>query len=185
MYNNFHVFPSCLNGLPRSAIKNQENNITGEINTMLTIKDVLQSKSSAIWSISPHDTAYAAMEIMEEKNIGVLVVLKGETVVGIISERDLARNIILKQLSPKEVPVKKLMTKDVYCITQDKSVEECMSVMTAAHIRHMPVFEDKRLIGVITFRDIAKALLTEQKIKIQDLESYTSYCDAAAYENSV
>lgn len=152
---------------------------------MLTIKDVLQSKSSAIWSISPLDTAYTAMEIMAEKNIGVLVVIDKKNVAGIISERDLARHVILKNLSPKEVTVKKLMTKDIYCISSDKSVEECMGVMTTAHIRHMPVFEKKTLKGVITFGDIVKALLVEQEIKIHDLEGYISCCDSVAFDDTV
>ncbi|MBI4826217.1 MAG: CBS domain-containing protein [Nitrospirae bacterium] len=152
---------------------------------MLTIKDVLQSKSSAIWSVCPDDSAYKTMELMAEKNIGVLVVIDGDNVVGIVSERDLARKIILKELSSKKVSVKKIMTKDIYCITPDKSVEECMGVMTTAHIRHMPVFENKRLIGVITFGDIANALLVEQEIKIQDLESYFSCCDSVSFDHDV
>ncbi len=148
---------------------------------MLTIRDVLQSKSSAIWSVYPKDTAYTAMEIMVEKNIGVLLVIDKEQVVGIVSERDFARNIILKEISAKAVPVEELMTRDIYCVTPDMFVEECMGVMTAAHCRHMPVFEKKKLIGLVTFGDIVKALLVEQKIKIQDLESYSS-CDAASFD---
>jgi len=149
---------------------------------MLTIRDILQSKSSAIWSIGPKDTAYAAMEIMSEKNIGALLVIDDEHVSGIFSERDFARNIILKEISTKEVLVEELMTKEIYCISPDKSVEECMGVMTTAHIRHMPVFENNRLIGVITFADIVKALLIEQKIKIQDLENYSSCCDTVSFD---
>jgi len=152
---------------------------------MLTIRDVLQSKSSAIWSISPLDTAYTAMEIMAEKNIGVLVVIDKKKVVGIISERDLARHVILKELSSKEVTVKKLMTKDIYCITPDKSVDECMGVMITAHIRHMPVFEKKRLTGVITFGDIAKAVLVEQEIKSHELEGYISCRDSVAFDDTL
>ncbi|MDH3258259.1 MAG: CBS domain-containing protein, partial [Deltaproteobacteria bacterium] len=124
---------------------------------MLTIRDVLHSKSSAIWSIGPKDPAYKAMELMTEKNIGALLVIDEEHVAGIFSERDFARNIILKELSSKDVLVEELMTKEIYCITPDKSVEECMGVMTTAHIRHMPVFENNRLIGLITFADIVKA----------------------------
>lgn len=152
---------------------------------MLTINDVLQSKSSAIWSVCPDDTAYKTMELMAEKNIGVLVVIDGDNVVGIVSERDLARKIILQEMSSKKVPVKKIMTKDLYCITPDKSVEECMGVMTTAHIRHMPVFENKRLIGVITFGDIVKALLIEKDVMIQDLESYSSCCDSVSLDADV
>jgi CBS domain-containing protein len=144
---------------------------------MLTIRDVLQSKSSAIWSILPKDTAYKAMQTMAEHNIGVLLVIDGDNVAGIVSERDFARNIILKELSPKEVLVEELMTKDIYCIAPDKSVEECMGVMTAAHIRHMPVFENNKLMGIVTFADIVNALLLEQRIKIEDLENYVSFCD--------
>ncbi len=150
---------------------------------MLTIKDVLQSKSSAIWSICPKDSAYKAMEIMAEKNIGVLVVIDEERVVGIVSERDFARNIILKEIPSKEVLVEELMTRDIYCITPEKSVEECMGVMTTAHIRHMPVFENNKLIGVVTFGDIVNALIVEQKIKIEDLENYSSCCDEVAFDD--
>jgi CBS domain-containing protein len=123
------------------------------------------------------------MEIMARKNIGALVVISEESVAGIISERDLARNIILKGGSPKKVPVKALMTEDIYCITPESSVEECMGVMTSAHIRHMPVIENKKLKGVITYGDIVKALLTEQKIKIEDLESYISCPDGVCSDD--
>ncbi len=149
---------------------------------MLTIKDVLQSKSSIICSICPQDSAYEAIKIMAERNIGVLVVIDEESVVGIISERDLARNILLKEISPREIQVEKLMTKDIYCITPDKSVEECMGVMTTAHIRHMPVFENNRLTGVVTFGDIAKALLLEQRIKIENLSNYHSCSNSVSFE---
>ncbi len=150
---------------------------------MLTIKDILQSKSSAISSVTPQDTAYKAMELMAEKNIGALIVLDENSVVGVVSERDLARKIILKTVSSKKIPVEKLMTKDVYCITSDKTVEECMGVMTSAHIRHMPVFENKRLMGIVTFGDIAKALLLEQKIKIRDLESYYTCSGSVSFDD--
>lgn len=151
---------------------------------MLTINDVLQSKSSAIWSVCPDDTAYAAMELMAEKDIGVLLVIDEEQVVGIVSERDIARKIILKDRSPRKVPVRDLMTRDIYGINTDKSIEECMGVMTAAHCRHLPVFQNNRLIGIVTFGDIVKALLLEQKVKIEDLESYISCCDAPSFEDS-
>lgn len=149
---------------------------------MLTIRDVLQSKSSAIWSISPKDTTYKAMEIMTEHNIGALLVIDEDHVAGIFSERDFARNIILKRMSADSVLVEELMTKEIYCITPDKSVEECMGVMTTAHIRHMPVFEKSRLIGLVTFADIVKALLMEQKIKIESLENYHSCCDSVSFD---
>ena len=150
---------------------------------MLTVRDILQSKSSAIWSIGPGDTAYVAMEIMAEKNIGVLVVIDDESVVGIISERDIVRNIVLKEVSAKKVLVEELMTRDIYCVTPDKPVEECMGVMTTAHCRHMPVFEHSRLAGLVTFGDIVKAMLLVQQIKIEDLENYSSRCDVVTFNN--
>lgn len=149
---------------------------------MITIWDVLQAKSSAIWSISPQDSAFKAMEIMIEKDIGALLVIDGEHVAGIFSERDFARNISMKELSAKEVLVEKLMTREIYCITPEKSVEECMGVMTTAHIRHMPVFEHNKLLGLITFADISKALLLEHRISIQDLNNYASCCDSVAFD---
>jgi CBS domain-containing protein len=119
---------------------------------------------------------------MTEHNIGALLVIDEEHISGIFSERDFARNIVLKRLSADEVLVEELMTKEIYCIEPDKSVEECMGVMTTAHIRHMPVFENKKLIGLVTYADIVKALLTEQKIKIQDLENYHSCCDSVSFD---
>ncbi len=149
----------------------------------LTIKDVLQSKSSAIWSVGPQDNAFSAMEIMAEKNIGVLVVIDEENVAGIVSERDFARKLFLKEMSPRKVKIEELMTRDIYCITSDKSVEECMGVMMTAHIRHMPVFDNSRLVGVLTFADILRAYLLEQEVKIQDLEDYHTCCDSVSYED--
>ncbi|MEN8264705.1 MAG: CBS domain-containing protein [Nitrospirota bacterium] len=150
---------------------------------MLKIRDVLQSKSSAIWSIRSKDTAYEAMEFMAERNIGVLLVIDDESVAGIVSERDFVRSIVLQEKSAKEVLVENLMTREIYCVTPDKPVEECMGVMTTAHCRHMPVFENGRLIGIVTFGDIVNALLVEQKIKIQDLESYASCCDSVSFDD--
>jgi CBS domain-containing protein len=110
-------------------------------------------------------------------------VIDEENVVGIVSERDFVRNIILQEQSAKEVLVESLMTREIYCVTPDKPVEECMGVMTTAHCRHMPVFENSRLIGIVTFGDIVNALLLEQKIKIHDLENYASCCDSVSFED--
>lgn len=151
---------------------------------MLQIRDVLRSKSSAIWSITPKDTAYKALEIMDEKDIGALLVIDDEKIVGIISERDFARNIILKGRSSRETLVEELMTKEIYSMSPDKSVEECMGVMTSAHCRHMPIFENNRLVGMVTFGDIVKALFVQQKIKIQDLENYISGCESVSVDDN-
>ena len=152
---------------------------------MLKIKDVLQSKSSAIWSIEPDDTAYKAIELMAEKGIGALIVMDEGVAVGIFSERDYARKVILKGKSSKDTPVKELMTADLYCINSDKLVEECMALMTKAHIRHMPVYENKRLAGIVTFGDIVNAVIVDQKVKIQDLETYIKGCEAVDFDDTL
>ena len=146
---------------------------------MLTVREVLRSKTSAIWSISAEDTVYKALEIMAEKDIGALMVLDGEKVTGIFTERDYARKVVLKGKSSKDITVGELMTRELYCIDPDKSVEECMAIMIAAHCRHMPVFENKKLAGIVTFGDIVNAVIVVQKVKIQDLETYISGCDTS------
>lgn len=152
---------------------------------MLKIKDVLQSKSSAIWSIEPDDTAYKALEIMAEKEIGALLVMDGGAVVGIFSERDYARKVVLEGKSSKDTPVRDLMTANLYCINSDKTVEECMALMTKAHVRHMPVYENKRLAGIVTFGDIVNAVIVDHKVKIQDLETYIKGCEAVDFDDTL
>lgn len=150
---------------------------------MLKIKDVLQSKSSAIWSVEPNDTAYSAIELMAEKNIGALIVMDGGIVVGIFSERDYVRKVVLKGKSSRNTPVRELMTSDLYCINSDKEVEECMALMTRAHIRHMPVYNNKVFAGIVTFGDIVNAVIVDQKVKIQDLETYIKGCEAVDFDD--
>jgi CBS domain-containing protein len=139
---------------------------------MLKIKEVLASKSSTVWSISPQDTIFKALEVMAEKNIGALIVIDKGKVAGIFSERDYARKVSLKGKSSRDTTVEELMTRDVYSITPDMTVEEGMALMIKAHCRHLPVYDNNELIGVITIGDIATALINHQKVKISDLENY-------------
>jgi CBS domain-containing protein len=111
---------------------------------------------------------------MAEKDIGALLVIKDGRLVGIFSERDYARKVILKGKSSKETTVGELMTTRVYSITPDMSVEECMALMTESRSRHMPVLENDKLIGIVTIGDVVNAIITEQKVIIKDLESYIS-----------
>ena len=141
---------------------------------MIKINDVLQSKSKDIWTVHSRETAYYALEIMAEKNIGALLVIDDEKIVGIFSERDYARKVILKGKSSRETPVSELMTKEVYSISPDKSVEECLALMTAAQCRHMPVFEKDKLVGFVSMGDVVYALISEKNITIQDLKNYIS-----------
>ncbi len=141
---------------------------------MIKIADVLNNKSSDICSITSHETAYRALEIMAEKNIGALLVIDEEQLVGIFSERDYARKVILKGKSSKETTVGELMTRPVLSVNPQMSIEECMALITVSHHRHMPVIEDGKLIGIISIGDVVNAIITTQKIEIQDLKNYIS-----------
>lgn len=139
---------------------------------MKTIKQLLSEKGANIYSISPDATVYQALQLLAEKDIGALLVIEDESVVGIISERDYARKVILSGKSSKDTYVKDIMTPDVICINLAQSVEECMAIMTQKHIRHLPVLEGSRLMGVISIGDVVKSIITEQGFLIDHLVSY-------------
>ena len=139
---------------------------------MLTIKHVMKSKENHIWSIRPKATAYEALSLLAEKDIGALLVIDGEKLVGIFSERDYACKVILKGKASKETFIEELMTRDIYSITPDNSVEECMALMTVARCRHLPVMENDKLIGLVTIGDLVNAIITDKEITIEDLKKY-------------
>jgi CBS domain-containing protein len=141
---------------------------------MGTIKQILQKKGNDVWSIGPQVTAFEALEIMAEKNIGALLVVDEGKLVGIFSERDYARKVILKGKSSKGTPVYELMSTNVFYITPDRTIEDCMALMSAKHIRHLPVLENDKLVGIVTIRDVVKQIISDQEITIQDLENYIS-----------
>ena len=151
---------------------------------MMKINEVLQSKSKDIWTIHSRETAYYALEIMAEKNIGALLVIDDEKIVGIFSERDYARKVILKGKSSKEISISKLMSKEVYSISPDKSVEEGLALMTAAQCRHMPVIENGKLVGFVSMGDVVNAIISEKTITIQDLNNYISGGEYVSVENN-
>jgi CBS domain-containing protein len=139
---------------------------------VLKIKDILDRKGSNVWTISPEATVFESLEFMAEKDIGALLVMHREKVVGVFSERDYARKVILKGKSSKETKVGELMTSPVYTITPEKDVEECMALMTKTRARHIPVMEGERLVGIVSIGDVVNAIISEQKVKIHDLENY-------------
>jgi CBS domain-containing protein len=151
---------------------------------MLKVQDVLRSKSKNIWSVSSRETTYRALEILAEKDIGALMVIDDGKLAGIFSERDYARKVILKGKSSRETSVGELMTREVYSITPDKTVDECMALMTTIRCRHMPVFENNQLIGVVTIGDVVNAIINEQQIKIQDLEKYITGSEYVAVDDN-
>ena len=139
---------------------------------MLKITDVLKTRDDNIWSIASQETAYKALEIMANKDIGALLVIDEEQLVGIFSERDYTRKVILKGKSSKKTTVGELMNSPVFTISPEKSIEECMFLMTAKHFRHIPVIESGKLIGVVSIRDVVSAIITTQKVEIEDLRTY-------------
>ncbi len=145
---------------------------------MKAVRDVLEDKGYDVWSIGPEASVFDAIKLMSEKEVGVLLVLEGEKLVGIISERDYTRKVILKGRSSKETPVKAIMSSPVICTGADNPIEGCMALMTARNIRHLPVLEDDQLIGVVSLGDLVKVIISEQESQIQGLESYILYHDS-------
>ncbi|MDA8083042.1 MAG: CBS domain-containing protein [Nitrospiraceae bacterium] len=139
---------------------------------MTTVKQILDTKGRNYWSVAPKATVYEALQLMADKDIGALMVVEGRKVVGIFSERDYARKVILKGRSSKEMRVSELMTSPVFAVTPDHSVEDCMALMTAKKLRHLPVIDDNVLSGVISIGDVISAYISAQKITIRDLESF-------------
>src|SRR6266436_5464901 len=141
---------------------------------MSTIKQILDTKGYAVWSIHPQESVFAAIEQMAEKEVGALVVLEGEALVGIISERDYARKVILKGRSSHETAVRDIMTPHVICVRLDQSIEQCMTIVTERRIRHLPVLDSGQLVGIISIGDLVKTIIAEQQFIIEQLEHYIS-----------
>ncbi|MEN6561240.1 MAG: CBS domain-containing protein [Acidobacteriota bacterium] len=139
---------------------------------MITVKDILDQKGHKAWTIGPEAKVFEALELMAQKDIGALVVIDKDEVVGIISERDYARKIILMGRQSQDTPVRDIMTREVYGVRDDTTAEECMALMTDKRIRHLPVRKAGRLDGVISIGDVVKAIITDQKIEIENLGNY-------------
>jgi len=139
---------------------------------MITVGDLLKTKGGENWSVSPQASVYEALEIMADKNVGALLVIEEKRLVGIFSERDYARKVILKGKASKDTPVSELMTKAVLYATPKNTLEECMALMSSKHIRHLPVLDNDRIAGIITLGDVVKRIISDQKLTISELENY-------------
>jgi len=142
---------------------------------MRTVTELLKSKPHAgVHTIAPAASVYDALKLMADKSVGALLVMEGERIVGIITERDYARKVILMSRSSKETPVRDIMTADVMYVRPDQTNEDCMVLMTENRLRHLPVVEGGRLVGLLSIGDLVKDIISEQKFIIEQLEHYIS-----------
>ena len=139
---------------------------------MIKVKDILNSKGQAHWHVKPDNTVFEALEKMAEKEIGAILVVDNEKLVGIFSERDYARKIVLHGFASKSSKVGDFMSKAVIYVNPDTDIYDCMALMTSKHIRHLPVLENDELKGVVSIGDVVNQIIQQQNVTIKDLENY-------------
>lgn len=139
---------------------------------MTTVKDILQHKGNVVWSVRPDESVFDALKLMAEKDIGGLAVMEGDRLVGIITERDYARKVVLQGRSSKTTPVAEVMTKQVLFVGRERTIDECLALMTEKRLRHLPVLENGKVVGVISIGDLVKTIIDEQQLLIDRLQQY-------------
>lgn len=139
---------------------------------MKTVKEILENKGKEIWSVSPETTVFDALKLMADKKIGAVLVIKDDKVVGIMSERDYARKVALHGKSSVQLTVNEIMSDKVLYVDIAQSVEECLALMINKRVRHLPVFEDEKLVGFISIGDVVKAQIDEKEFVIDQLVNY-------------
>lgn len=139
---------------------------------MKTVRQLLQAKGDTVYSIAPDARVYEALKLMAEKEVGALVVLADGALAGILSERDYARKVILHGKSSHDIPVREIMTANVVTVNPGQTVDQCMALMTNNRIRHLPVVESGKLVGLVSIGDLVKELIAEQEQTIRQLETY-------------
>jgi CBS domain-containing protein len=147
---------------------NMNIEISGKVSSILAHK-----RASAVWSIGPNAMVFDAIQLMDEKNVGALPVVDNKTLVGVVSERDYTRKIIVKGRSSKDTPVSDIMTKELLTVNPGDSVAECMRIMTEKRVRHLPVLEGTKLVGILSIGDVVNWLMSAQKAMIDNLERYS------------
>jgi CBS domain-containing protein len=153
--------------LPRaSAFQDEED-------AMKTVKHILEAKGAEVHTVGPNDSVLDALERMAEKEVGALVITEASgQIVGLLSERDYARKVVLLGRISKETPTRDIMTAEVVCVAPEQSVDTCMGLMTRKHIRHLPVVSEDRLVGIVSIGDVVKAVIDDQKFAIDELQHY-------------
>jgi len=139
---------------------------------MKTVQHVLEMKGSAVHTVSPQTSVFDALRVMAQHDVGALVVIEGGRLVGILSERDYARKVVLLGRVSRETPVREIMTPEVVRVSPQDGVEACMALMTQRRIRHLPVLEGDRLAGIVSIGDVVKSIIGEQQFTIEQLQRY-------------
>ncbi len=139
---------------------------------MTTVRDLLKVKGNAVWSVLPDTTVFEALELMSDRNIGAVLVMEGVTLIGIVSERDYARKVEMEGRTARGTTVREIMTRRVLTVQPDQTVEDCMALMTEHRMRHLPVMQNGRVLGLISIGDVVKAIISEQEFMIGQLETY-------------
>jgi len=139
---------------------------------MNKVQQILKSKDNHVWTISKHSTVFDGLKLMAEKKIGSLIVIEDGQVVGIFTERDYARKVGPERRNPEDTRIEEVMTRELITIDLNKTVNECMALMTDNHIRHLPVMDDGRLVGIISAGDVVKDIIEELEFHVEQLTSY-------------
>jgi CBS domain-containing protein len=142
------------------------------MNPNSTIHEILNHKGNQVWSVAPDCTVFDAIQLMADKNVGALLVIEEERLLGVISERDYTRKVALKGKSSKQTAVKDIISGELFQVTPDHTVEDCMRLMTTHRIRHLPVLEGERIVGVISIGDLVNWIISAQTSTIQQLQTY-------------
>ena len=141
---------------------------------MSIVREILKLKGATIWSVAPEHKVFDTLQLMAEKNVGAVLVLEGTTIAGIFSERDFARRCAKGAVNPTEVPVKDMMTSKLIFVSPTQTTEECMALMTTRRIRHLPVMEEGKLVGLISIGDVVNRIIEDHKFSITQLERYVT-----------
>lgn len=139
---------------------------------MNTVRSMLKEKGHFVWSTSPDATVYDALKILADRDIGALLVVEAGKVIGVFSERDYARKVVLEGKSSLYTPVREIMASPIYCVRPETTNEECMALMTEKRIRHLPVMNEEGLVGLVSIGDVVKSLIADQQITIERLQDY-------------
>ena len=145
---------------------------------MINVGNLLDDKGHNVWSISPEDSVFDTIKLMDEKRVGALAVVENDKLVGIIYERDYARQVILKDRTSRETKVKEIMTRPIYFTRTEHTIDECLVIINEHHIRHLPVLDHNNLVGMISVTDIVNEIIKEQKYAIEQLENNVAWAES-------